>query len=349
VDGADPLDLEPRGGAFAFGDDDLGADPEPLGAPLDAAPVRTEAFTGAIPERTVAMLPEEPSAPPAEAGGASFGTEGFADDLLGPDLSDPGDALPSGEESFDFDIAGPPPSPRRGGGDVAQASVLDPKGASGFDVSSSDLGDSLGIGPIGARPDPIGEPPFEAPDPEPPADPEPPPALDPPELSAVAAPEPDFAAPEPAPVDPAVLAEPAFDALESAPLDAAPQDAAFDIAVEETSAPLSVPAVALDESALEDLAPPVSAEPVDASQAVAATHDPAALAGVALAEITPQLRKQLHDTLEKIAWESFGDVAEQLVQQALERVERVAWEVIPQMAETLIREEIRRLKGEVED
>jgi len=63
-------------------------------------------------------------------------------------------------------------------------------------------------------------------------------------------------------------------------------------------------------------------------------------------ELAPELRAQLHDTLEKIAWEAFGDVAERLVKDALQRVEQVAWEVIPQMAEALIQEEIRKLKGE---
>ena len=64
--------------------------------------------------------------------------------------------------------------------------------------------------------------------------------------------------------------------------------------------------------------------------------------------MSSELRNRLHDTLEKIAWEAFGDVTEQVVRQALERVEKVAWEVIPQLAETLIREEIRRMKGESE-
>ena len=69
---------------------------------------------------------------------------------------------------------------------------------------------------------------------------------------------------------------------------------------------------------------------------------------VDLASVSAELRDRLHDTLEKIAWEAFGDVTEQIVRQALERVEKIAWEVIPQLAETLIREEIRRMKGESE-
>ena len=69
-------------------------------------------------------------------------------------------------------------------------------------------------------------------------------------------------------------------------------------------------------------------------------------ASAALDEIGPGLKEQLHDTLEKIAWESFSDVTDKIVEQAVERVEKIAWEVIPQLAETLVREEIRKLKGE---
>jgi hypothetical protein len=65
--------------------------------------------------------------------------------------------------------------------------------------------------------------------------------------------------------------------------------------------------------------------------------------------IGPELRQQLHDTLEKIAWESFGDLTEAIVRQAVERVESISWEVIPRMAETLIQEEIRRMKSEPDE
>jgi CheY-like chemotaxis protein len=57
-------------------------------------------------------------------------------------------------------------------------------------------------------------------------------------------------------------------------------------------------------------------------------------------------RREIHDALEKVAWEAFGPVAESLVREAVERIERIAWEVIPQLAESLIKEEIRKLKGE---
>jgi CheY-like chemotaxis protein len=81
-------------------------------------------------------------------------------------------------------------------------------------------------------------------------------------------------------------------------------------------------------------APPLATEaPPAASAAPAASPD-----------LSPLLRQQLHETLEKIAWEALGDVAERLVRDAVARVEEVAWEVIPRMAETLIQEEIRKLK-----
>ena len=56
------------------------------------------------------------------------------------------------------------------------------------------------------------------------------------------------------------------------------------------------------------------------------------------------LRQDLHQHLEKIAWEAFGDLSDRIVRETLSRIEAIAWEVIPQMAETLIREEIRRLQ-----
>ena len=74
--------------------------------------------------------------------------------------------------------------------------------------------------------------------------------------------------------------------------------------------------------------------------------DPEATAAAVLAQVAPELRAQLHDTLERIAWEAFGQVTEKLVKQAIDRVEKAAWEVVPKLAETLILEEIRKLKGE---
>jgi CheY-like chemotaxis protein len=87
--------------------------------------------------------------------------------------------------------------------------------------------------------------------------------------------------------------------------------------------------------------------PEESPEAEALVTQPEDLAAPASpVDLSPLMREQLHDALEKIAWEAFGNVTEQIVQEALERVEKVAWEVIPQMAEALIREEIRKLKGE---
>ena len=59
--------------------------------------------------------------------------------------------------------------------------------------------------------------------------------------------------------------------------------------------------------------------------------------------VIPTLREELHQSLERIAWEAFGDLSEQIVTQAVERVEAIAWETVPKLAETLILEEIRKL------
>jgi CheY-like chemotaxis protein len=98
-------------------------------------------------------------------------------------------------------------------------------------------------------------------------------------------------------------------------------------------------------------APParVPAPPTPPARSVAprplSERDESALAGDVVARVAPALREQLHDTLEKMAWEAFGSVAESIVEQAVERLEKVAWEVVPRLAETLILEEIRKLKG----
>ncbi len=63
-------------------------------------------------------------------------------------------------------------------------------------------------------------------------------------------------------------------------------------------------------------------------------------------DVSPVLRQQIHETLEKVAWEAFADLSDSIVRQVLQRVESVVWEIVPQMAETLIQEEIRRMKGE---
>jgi len=146
--------------AFAFGDDELdvpqtdplvSSEPEPApAAPLD---------------RTVAILPDEveaeldaPAAPPTELDAslepAKPGTT--AEDLLPDELAGPPEPLPQPtDDFFDFDIggssdeAGSDAAPPVRSEDLAEATVLDPKGASGYDVSSSDLGDPVPAGLFG--------------------------------------------------------------------------------------------------------------------------------------------------------------------------------------------------------
>ena len=224
----DSLDIGaglPGEDAFSFGDDafqDLNPEPIPLSS--SAAPA----------ESTVAILPD--SGPPGQS---TLTTE-----LIESDFAGPGDSLVPVEPVaataveagattalFDGDLDALSTDTV----DLAQATVLDPGSASGFDVSGSDVGDSI-------------------------------------------------YAPEVAPAE-----------------------------------------------LMEGQAPDSRGE--DVSRA-------------ALDAVVPKLREQLHDTLEKVAWESFGSITEEIVRQAVDRVEAVAWEVIPQLAETLIHEEIRKMKGE---
>jgi CheY-like chemotaxis protein len=113
----------------------------------------------------------------------------------------------------------------------------------------------------------------------------------------------------------------------------------------------------LSEAAALDLPPPGSgwregapapkAAPWHAGAAAEPSAEvPTGVAPTAGAEISSALQEQMHEALEKIAWEAFGDLSERIVREAVERIEQVAWDVMPRLAETLIREEIRKLKGE---
>jgi CheY-like chemotaxis protein len=376
---ADSLDIEGPDPTFAFGDAEF--------APAASEPPPAEETPGtedlprplgpAAAEHTIAILPEQ-SAPEAEQQGlgesdftaldAVFeqpGPSEEAQDFMGPDFVEPdaeeapeplaaellGEAdssateeitapndsteteplappSPAADEAFDFDFESVTPVSandpvadddsllRIDSDDLAQATVLDPSGASGFDVSSSDLGEPLAAEPSQSEQSLSAamemEPPSEPPGPEPMAD------------------------LEMEPSDELLGAEP-MAALEMEPSDELPD---------------AEPVAALEMEPSDELADVLGApEPV--SEAIAAPtarpSEPATQVEAALSEIAPRLREQLHDTLEKIAWESFSDVTETIVRQALERVESVAWEVIPQLAETLVREEIRRMKDETED
>ncbi|MDP7073027.1 MAG: response regulator [Myxococcota bacterium] len=216
--------------------------------------------------------------------------------------------------------------------DPAQETILDPRGASGFDVSSSDL-----AGPFTAPDSEELAGPFTAPDSDELAGP-----FTAPDSEELAGPFTTLAA-EPLGLDPD---EPLFTIGADEPVAAAGGESAFG-----SRAPATPPAEA--EIAFEVFTP--GAEPTAETELVvepepiAATDDASALAATALAEVSPRLRESLHDTLEKIAWESLGDLSDQIVRQAVARVEQIAWEVIPQLTETLIREEIRRMKGGTDD
>ncbi len=88
------------------------------------------------------------------------------------------------------------------------------------------------------------------------------------------------------------------------------------------------------------------ASPAPAAELVAGAAERAGSPPLTATELPGAMRDQVHETLEKIAWEALGDVSERIVREAVARIEQVAWEVIPRLAETLIREEIRKLKGE---
>jgi CheY-like chemotaxis protein len=91
---------------------------------------------------------------------------------------------------------------------------------------------------------------------------------------------------------------------------------------------------------------PFDAEPTPPEAPFAPEPAPETPAPDAASALSPALQEQVHATLEKMAWEAFGDLSERIVREAVERIEQVAWDVMPRLAETLIREEIRKLKGE---
>jgi len=275
----EPLDLEDDG-AFAFGDESLDGGPADAGGEAVEIPVEprwTAAPGHSQSDRTVAILTDL----------AEADTDGSIgeDDLhtLAPDPEEP--LLPEVEPGrsdagagFDFafdERAGSLVDPRH----LAQDATVDPKGVSGFDISSSDLGGAY--------------------------------------------------VPPPLPTRPRGLAD---------TLPRMADEPVAEIEALEEGEPLG------EAEALADALPLDDGEPLGAS---ASRRDgPPAALGPVLDAIAPQLREQLHASLERIASESFREVADKLVRQTVERVEKIAWEVIPHMAETLVREEIRRMKGE---
>jgi len=307
----DAFDLDEPDAAFAFGDDDLAAHvQEPLPAPPLGASHRR-------PDAPVAILPDPPASEAAEEDAFDFSFERNDADAL--------------DEPVDPDQLG-------------HTTLLDPAAASGFDVSSSDLAAELSSGPadrtqilsapfdraIEADSDLTEPEPFDEPVARLPRDP----VLD--RLERASMPE-----------EPLVIGEP----IEAADLEdrMRPYGAEPDPGdtIPRAAVGLATPLWSEDEAAPSDEpfeAPRFDsddiAQPID-SALVADPIRPAP-GGPAL---SPALRGELHDTLEKIAWDAFGQVTEKIVREAIARIEQVAWEVVPKLAETLIQEEIRRLKG----
>jgi CheY-like chemotaxis protein len=341
----DSLSLENSDAAFAFGDDDLGepTPPEPR------------------PDATIAMLPdEEPRQEAAPAESTADPALTTVDAAMLEASAEPPPVVPppppsappaSPDEAFDFEFQTaspePPPAPAAeaaGAEDFAQATILDPKVASNFAVSSSDLDSTFS--PMPAAPPGDASAQSEAPAARPlpaPAMPEPDEeplssdllgiesVVEPGELplaSTVEGPEAAMGA-EPAEfldAEPADVTGPRADPVAMAPMPGS----------DELVAPPPIPQSAPQPmQGAEPVAPPASSEALDAGLSVDMLTE----------QIAPALRVELHETLEKIAWESFGQMAERIVQEVIQRVETVAWDVVPKLAETLIQEEIRKLKG----
>ena len=133
-------------------------------------------------------------------------------------------------------------------------------------------------------------------------------------------------------------------------------DEAFDFSFEDEGEPISAPPVPRETAVTERATSPEPATDLFESEIEAviapppvppsAAAQPAANRAVPSGAHLEVMRQELHQHLEKIAWEAFGDLSERIVRETLARIEAIAWEVIPQMAETLVREEIRRLQDD---
>jgi CheY-like chemotaxis protein len=339
----DSLSMESADAAFAFGDDDLGEQTPPTSA--------------TTPDATIAMMPEQeprleasPSEPGADPALTTVDTSMF-DASAEPPPAAPSQPASPADEAFDFEFQteppapppvpeSPPPPPMAAEPaepeDLAQATILDPKLGSSFAVSSSDLDSTFS---------PMPAPPAEAPEESEALADRPLPAAPMPEMdveplsSDLLGVEPvvESAGEEPL----ASTVHETEDAAGAAPaefLEAEPADIA---------APSSEP---VPMAPIPGSGPPAP-EPLPATEpaapvAVAASPNAVPSVDKLTEQIAPALRVELHETLEKIAWESFGQMTDRIVQEVIQRVETVAWDVVPKLAEALIQEEIRKLKGE---
>jgi CheY-like chemotaxis protein len=304
--------------AFAFGDDDLGATP---------APSRTGAAA-----HTVAILPDAPQAEPEDAFALDTGSDSGDELELAtprPVVRPAAPVRPALDEAERFDFEFGAGAEDRDAGAAPNAAVLDPIAASEYDVSSSDLRTVIADPGAGNH------------------------------ATRLLEPEPGIAR---------IGEDPVMDLLEGdldegeAQLGADPAEDTYDRLPQPTARAAAPREETPEPRPAERLRPPAAAplrEPTQAPIAApparspaarpAAPADDAAIADATLARVAPALQAQLHDTLEKMAWEAFGSAAETIIQQAVERVEKVAWEVVPRLAETLILEEIRKLKGDEDE
>ncbi|MCG8592326.1 MAG: response regulator [Proteobacteria bacterium] len=385
-DGEDVEPLDPNAltdSGFAFGTDDpMASSAVDLGDPLDLDLAGPESGN----DRTVAMMPEDPppavgadplAPPPTSPAGDGFDLglgDSLPSDPLGESLTvapDPARAqaeatIVGGE--FDLDPSATLFSDDTfGRSETAPPGALDPSSPSGLSSSNDpaatvladDLfspsptppvpapGEDLTVEPPAGDPAPFD---FDLDGPDPgstatqmgtPADPGQSSVFDV-SLSELVEPEPPaapVAAPSPPPAPPVEEDDPlgitppgegAMPPLDPDPLAITPPGAG-------TAAPVTTPDVDLGIE-LDSLAPPAAAPAAPPAQATASPEGAAPL--------SDDVRQEIHDKLEKIAWEAFSDLSEVIVRQVIEKVEKVAWEVVPQMAETLVQEEIRRMKGE---
>ena len=275
---------------------------------LGTTPARTSAAA-----HTVAILPDAPASEPGDALALDTDVDAAADAELElatprPFVRAPAAVTPALDESERFDFEFGAAAEERDPGAMPNAAVLDPIAASDYDVSSSDL--RAAVSPGATR----------------------------------------LLEQEPAVPLARIADDPVMDLLEGdlteaeASLTSDPADDTYD------RVPQTPPTPARAATAPAAPAAPVRAPvPAPPARSVAPRPmpelDESSLSDAVVARVAPALREQLHDTLEKMAWEAFGSVAESIVEQAIERLEKVAWEVVPRLAETLILEEIRKLKG----
>lgn len=312
------LELAPGDSAFSFGDEDLGDASDP-GLSPDLEPVQPAAHT-------VAILPDEPSASDSISE-ASFSSAQAAFSPPRGTLRPSGGetvlampAEPETDDAFDFEFESVASvSPRETRVEAfAEVAVLDPPADSGFidpAPSQTDFDADFGAPPgleiqSGDATQVL--------------------ASDFGDDADVASPE--SLAPELDDEDPFGDDE-EDDEFDPDPLEEGVAIESLPRFIEESPTPAPIRAAVRDPEISEPAREPMGLDTQAAAEAV-------------LRQVAPQLRAQLHETLERVAWEAFGQVTEKIVAQAVERVEAITWEVVPKLAETLILEEIRKLKRE---